>query len=157
MQTYEIQVRNRNEQPTAVAEADLDVSEIAAWLERQYGAIAKVLAAQGSVPSGPPFARYHHREAEGRFHVEAGFPVTTVIEPADGVGPSTLPGGPVVETVHTGSYDTIEPAYGALACWVHEHDGELAGAAWEVYLTSPGARPDPGAWRTAIVQPYRIH
>ncbi|MGW5718594.1 GyrI-like domain-containing protein [Amycolatopsis sp. NPDC003865] len=156
MRTYEIQLRNRNEQPTAVAEASLDVSEIGPWLGRQYGAVAEVLAAQGSAPAGPPFARYHH-ESEGRFRVEAGFPVATAIAPARGVHPSTLPGGPVVETVHAGSYDVIEPAYGALACWVHEHDGELAGAAWEVYLTSPEAQPDPGAWRTEVVQPYRIH
>lgn len=156
MRTYEIQVGNRNEQPTAVAEAVLDVAELGPWLGRQYGAIAGVLAAHGTAPAGPPFARYR-KEPGGRFHVEAGFPVATPIEPVDGVRPSTLPAGPVVETVHVGSYETMEPAYGALACWVHEHDGELAGAAWEVYLTSPDAQPDPGTWRTEVVQPYRIH
>ena len=156
MQTYEILAANRNEQSTAVAEAVLDVAEIGAWLGRHYGTIAGVLAAQGRVPAGPPFARYRP-EPGGRFHVEAGFPVGTAIEPADGVRPSTLPAGPVVETVHVGSYETMEPAYGALASWVHEHDGEPAGAAWEVYLTSPEAQPDPGSWCTEVVQPYRIH
>ncbi|MGW5740525.1 GyrI-like domain-containing protein [Amycolatopsis sp. NPDC003861] len=156
MRTYEIQAGNRNEQPTAVAEAVLDVAGIGAWLGRQYATIAGVLTAQGRVPAGPPFARYR-REPDGRFHVEAGFPVGTPIAPVDGVRPSTLPAGPVVETVHVGPYDTMEPAYGALACWVHEHDGELAGAAWEVYLTSPEAQSDPGTWCTEVVQPYRIH
>jgi len=156
MRTYEIQVGNRNEQPTAVAEAVLGVAELGPWLGRQYGVIAGALAAQGVAPAGPPFARYRP-EPGGRFHVEAGFPVVTPIEPVDGVRPSILPAGPVVETVHVGPYDTMEPAYGALASWVHEHDGELAGAAWEVYLTSPEAQPDPGTWRTEVVQPYRIH
>ncbi|MGW4060802.1 hypothetical protein ACWEGE_21130 [Amycolatopsis sp. NPDC004747] len=43
-----------------------------------------------------------------------------------------------------------------LSAPAHEHDGELAGAAWEVDLTSPEARPDPGTWCTEVVQPYRI-
>ncbi|WIY00487.1 GyrI-like domain-containing protein [Amycolatopsis mongoliensis] len=156
MQTHEIQLHNRNEQPTAVVEATLPVAQIGPWLSGQYGTVAKTLAAHGQAPIGPPFARYHP-VAEGRFRVEAGFPVATAIEAADGVRPSTLPGGPVAATVHIGPYDAMESAYGALASWVHEHDGELAGDAWEVYLTSPAEHPDPSTWRTEVVQPYRIH
>jgi hypothetical protein len=37
----------------------------------------------------------------------------------------------------------------------HELGGELAGNAWEVYLSDPSAQPDPATWRTEIVQPYR--
>jgi len=156
MRTYEIEVRNRNEQPTAVAEATLDRAELGAWLGAQYGMIAEALAKHGQAPVGPPFARYRP-EPDGRFHVEAGFPVAAAIEAVDGVRSSRLPGGPVVVTLHKGAYDTVEPAYDVLACWVHEHDGELAGSAWEVYLTSPDAQPDPGSRRTEIVQPFRIH
>ncbi|MFD8496090.1 GyrI-like domain-containing protein [Amycolatopsis sp. NPDC059657] len=154
MQNYEIHSRTRDEQHTAVAETTLPISEIGPWLGQQYGAVAKVLATQGLAPAGPPFARYHP-VAEGRFHIEAGFPVAAAIDPADGVRPATLPGGPAAETTHMGPYDAIEPAYGALAAWVADHDGELAGDAWEVYLTSPDEHPDPATWRTDIVQPYR--
>jgi effector-binding domain-containing protein len=49
----------------------------------------------------------------------------------------------------------MEPAYQALASWVSEHGGELAGDAWEVYLSDPSAQPDPATWRTEIVQTYR--
>jgi len=156
MHTYEIRPQNRNEQLTAVVEATLPISEIGPWLGRHYGTIAGVLAARGQVPAGPPFARYHP-ETDDRFRVEAGFPVAAAIDPVDDVHPSTLPGGPMAETMHIGPYDAIEPAYGALASWVHEHDGELAGDAWEIYFTSPAEHPDPATWRTEIVQPYKIH
>jgi AraC family transcriptional regulator len=32
---------------------------------------------------------------------------------------------------------------------------EPAGAPWEVYVTDPGAEPDPSKWRTDIFFPVR--
>ena len=111
-------------------------------------------AARHTSPAGPPFARYHPL-GEGRFEVEAGFPVAGPVEAAGEVVPSELPGGPVAVTVHTGSYDQMEPAYQALASWVADHGGQLAGDAWEVYYSDPAEQPDPAHWRTGVVQPYR--
>lgn len=51
--------------------------------------------------------------------------------------------------------DDMEPAYETLASWVNAHGQELAGDAWEVYLSDPSVEPDPTAWQTEIVQPYR--
>ena len=154
MKLYDIHPQTRQAQPTAVARATLPVEEIGPWLGKTYGAVASVLAAQGSGPAGPPFARYH-KLAHGRFVIEAGFPVLTAIEGAGDVQPSELPGGSAAITVHVGPYDQMEPAYEALASWVFEHGGELAGDAWEVYYSDPAQQPDPATWRTEIVQPYR--
>ncbi|TVT51536.1 AraC family transcriptional regulator [Amycolatopsis rhizosphaerae] len=153
MRTYEIQAETRQEQPTAIAEDTLPVAEIGPWLGRTYQSVTEAVAAQGAYPAGPPFARFHIR-GDDRFTVEAGFPVTAPIEATDRVVPSTLPGGPVVSTLHVGPYDQMEPAYQALTSWVKDHGGEPVGDAWEVYLTNPAEQPDPGAWRTEVVQPY---
>ncbi len=67
-------------QPTAVARAMLSVPKIGPRLGKAYGEIAGVLAEQGRAPAGPPFTRYHPLRT-GRHNVEAGFPVTTAIEP----------------------------------------------------------------------------
>ena len=93
MQTYEIHAQTRPAQPTAVAEATLSASEIGPWLGKVYGEIADVLTVQGQEMAGAPFARYHPL-GDGRHDVEAGFRVTTPIEPVGQVRPSTLPGGP---------------------------------------------------------------
>ena len=69
--------------------------------------------------------------------------------------PCVLPAGPVAVTMHIGPYDAMEPAYAALASWVGDRGGQLAGDPWEVY-SDPEQRPDPSTWRTEIVQPYRI-
>jgi effector-binding domain-containing protein len=92
---------------------------------------------------------------DGRFEVEAGFPVSRPIERSGDVQPSELPGGQVAVTVHVGPYDQMEPAYQALASWVTDHGGELTGDAWEVFFSDPATEPGPATWRTEIVQPCR--
>jgi effector-binding domain-containing protein len=154
MKLYEIHTETRQAQLTAVARATLPVAELGPWLGSTYGAIASLLAARQIAPAGPPFARFHML-GDGRFEVEAGFPVSRPIEPSGDVQPSELPGGPVAVTVHVGPYDQMEPAYQALASWVTDHGAEFAGDAWEVFFSDPAAAPDPATWRTDIVQPYR--
>lgn len=154
MKLYEIHAENRQAQPTAVCRATLPVTGIGPWLGKVYRSVAGLLAAQQAGPAGPPFARYH-RLGDGQFEVEAGFPASRPVEGDGEVEPSQLPGGPVAVTVHTGPYDQMEPGYQALASWVTDHHGEVAGDAWEVYFSDPTAQPDPADWRTEIVQPYR--
>lgn len=152
--TYEIHARIGAEQRTAVSSATLPVAEIGPWLGRTYQNVASTVAGQGHHPVGPPFARYHRRD-DGRFDIEAGFPVSGYIWTAGGVRSSRLPGGKLAATMHVGPYDQMEPAYRALTEWIRENGGEPAGDAWEVYLTGPATVPDPAAWRTEVVQPYQ--
>lgn len=151
--TYEIEEQTREAQVTAVGEAILAVGEIGHWFGPTYGSVYTACEHQGVHPVGMPFARYHLL-GEGRFRVEAGTAVERPIEPEGDVHPSALPGGRVAVTVHVGPYDGMEAAYHALARWVAER-GEPDGDPWEVYLTDPGAEPEPAGWRTEIVQPYR--
>jgi effector-binding domain-containing protein len=153
VQTYDVQLETRDMQPTAIISTELPAAEIGPWLARAYRIVADVIAAHGTSRAGPPFARYHQLAA-GRFAVEAGFPVVTAIEPDAGVRPSYLPGGPAAVTTHTGRYEGVAPAYTALASWIGDHGGIPEGDPWEIYLSDPARQPDPGSWRTEIVQPY---
>lgn len=154
MKTYEIHPETRPEQPTAVMEGTMTVSEIGSWLGKVYGEVAIVLARQGAFPAGPPFARYN-RMGDGEFDIEAGFPVAQPISGADEVNASTLPGGTMAVAMHTGSYDEMEAAYEAVYSWIDSQGGEPVGGPWEVYLTDPQENPDPSGWKTEIVAPYR--
>lgn len=152
MRTYEISDETTQAQHTAVASATLPATDIGPWLGRSYGQVATAVAANGTHLARPPFARLH-RLPEGRFAVEAGFPVADPIGDSDDVHPSGLPAGPAATTVHVGPYDEMEPAYRALDEWVRSHGGEPAGDPWEIYFSEP--KGDPQTWRTEIVQPYR--
>lgn len=154
MKLYEVHAEIRQAQPTAVCRSTLMLVDIGPWLGKVYGSVAGLLSAQQAGPAGPPFARYHLL-SDGRFEVEAGFPASRPVESSGDVQPSELPGGPVAVTVHTGSYDAMEPGYRALASWVTDNGGEATEDAWEVYFSDPTTQPDPATWRTEIVQPYR--
>jgi effector-binding domain-containing protein len=151
---YEVRSETRNAQPTAVARAALGVDEIGPWLAATYGALAAALREQGAAPAGMPFARYRAL-GDGRFEVEAGFPVAAPVAQDDVVTPSTLPDGPIAVTTHMGPYDAMQPAYAALLAWIEEQGGRAEGDPWEVYSTDPVEHPDPATWRTDIAQPYR--
>lgn len=155
MKTYEIHAEARDAQPTAVIRATLPADDVGPWLASAYGAVAQVIAHDGTGPDGPPFVRFHKLD-DGRFAIEAGFGVRTAIEPGGDVQPSELPGGLVAVTIHTGPYEEMVPAYEALASWVGDQGGELAGDPWEIYFSDPATEPDPATWRTEIVQPYRL-
>jgi effector-binding domain-containing protein len=154
MRSYEVIGRTRARQQTAAVDGTLCVSEIGPWLARTYSTIAQLLARQGCTPAGPPFARYHLRE-DGRFAVEAGFPIDAPIDAEGDMRPSTLPGGSVAETVHVGPYEDMKLGYNSLFSWVQLQGAEPVGDPWEIYLTDPEAEPDPAEWRTVIMQPYR--
>lgn len=139
-------------QHTAVRRETLAQTELTTWFAATYGQVAAYLGRHGISPTGHPFARYHVR-GDGRFDVEAGFPVTAPIAGDASVVPSTLPGGQLAAVWYTGPYDGLGEAYEALSGWIEAQDGTLDGDPWEVYYEPPSG--DPVNWRTEVVQPYK--
>lgn len=156
MTTYLVRSEQRATQPTAVRRAELTVDDLPPWLSETFTRVPVFLAAHGSYPAGPPFARYH-QVGIGRFQVEAGFPVTSLIEGRGDVHPATLPGGSVAITLHIGHFAEVAPGHQAVADWIAAHGGEPLGDSWEVYFSDPKTQDDPESWRTEIVQPYRVN
>jgi effector-binding domain-containing protein len=83
-------------------------------------------------------------------HVEGPGPVSTPVEPAGDVVPSTLPGGRAVEAVHIGPYDTMGETYGQPEQWMVGQRLVPGKVVWESYLSDPEREPDPATWRTVV-------
>ena len=128
------------------------MAELTSFFARAFGAAMHVIRAQRAVPVGPPFGAYHGAPGE-TVDVEAGFPVATPVDDTEGVVSSTLPGGPAVEAVHIGPYDTMTGTYGEMEAWMAEQGVSPGPVMWESYLTDPEREPDPSTWRTLIVWP----
>ena len=153
---YEIETRTLQAQPTLTMHGIVAVEDIKAWLGKAYEAVERHASRIHASFAGPPFARYRSLDDTfEKFEIEAGLPVLLAVEGDNGVAASELPGGPAAVTVHVGAYDEMTPAYAAINEWLAVRGAAADGAPWEVYFTDPNEQPDPTAWRTEIVQPYR--
>jgi effector-binding domain-containing protein len=153
---YEIEERTLTDQPTMVVSGKVKLEDIPAFLGRVYTTVERQVHESGAHVIGAPFARYRALDPEYReFEIEAGVPVLIAAPGHGEVHASSLPGGPAAVTVHIGPYERMEPAYRAIEDWLKERGAEPTGPAWEVYHTDPDEQPDPAAWHTEIVQPFR--
>lgn len=119
---------------------------------RAFAELGAFIGEHGAGFAGPPFARYFGVNPAA-VDVEAVFPL---VEPLEGEGdmhPVDLPGGPAVQALHVGPYDQMTPVYQAIEAWMSERGKRPADAPREVYLTEPGATPDPKDWQTLVIQP----
>lgn len=98
----------------------------------------------GVMPTGPCFALYHDPEFKpDEIDVEIAFPVgdEVTMSPNTPGGRSflerTVPGGKAAVTVHHGSYDTVDQAYGLIGNWIAENGLQFAGPPQEAYLSPP--------------------
>jgi effector-binding domain-containing protein len=133
---YETQFVDLEAQHTAVVRGHVRADEIPDFLGPAFGEVIVLLDKQGLHPTGAPFGRYRPTE-DGGFDVEAGFPVSGVVEAAGRVEPSDLPGGRVARTLHVGSYGDVGAAYDATMSWLVDEGCVVAGEPWESYLDGP--------------------
>lgn len=116
------------------------------------------LAACGGTPAGPPFIRYHVIDMEVALEIEFAVPVDVPVQGSGRVRPGILPGGRYVTLRHTGPYDGLVAANGALQDWAREQGVVLEcsadGYRWrgraEHYCTDPAAEPDPARWEVEV-------
>lgn len=142
----------RDPQPIVGMHEVVAMSDLTDFFGRAFEAAAAELARLGEAPAGPPVALYRGVVAE-KVDVVAGFPVRRSLTPAAGLVGETLPGGVLVEAIHTGPYDDLGTTYTGLSEWFAEQGLTASDAMWEEYLVGPESTPDPSRWQTRIVYP----
>ena len=138
--TYEIKLLDLPDQPTLSLRETHAVGELPQFFTRAYGAIMQYLGEIKQYPGGMPFAVYYNLDMQ-HMDVEAGFPVAKALPARGDIQPSHIPGGKFISTIHVGPYDSIEPAYNALADWAKQNGVEPTGVAYEYYLNDPNQDP----------------
>ncbi|HSP75855.1 MAG TPA: GyrI-like domain-containing protein [Cryobacterium sp.] len=128
------------------------MDELTEFMGRALGTAATAIDKQGAHPAGPPISMYHGSPTD-IVDITAGFPVAQPVTPTPGVVIETLPGGPAIEAIHTGPYDTLTETYAELTTWVAEQKLNLSPDMWEEYVVGPDTEPDPAKWQTRIVFP----
>lgn len=139
-------------QETVAVRGDVALADLPAFFARAYREAAEAASAAGVRIVGPPFGFYPQMPTE-TVVVEAGFPVSSPVEPRGNAHPLVLPGGRAVRAIHVGPYETMEQTYKDLELWMQQHAVRPAIGMWERYLSDPQAEPDPATWRTEIIWP----
>jgi effector-binding domain-containing protein len=138
--------------PMAFIPLTVPRSQIQSVMGPGLGEVMAALRAQGITPAGPWFT-HHLRMDPGFFDFEICVPVSSPVRAAGRVQPGTLAAATVARTIHHGPYEGLGAAWQALRDWVAAGGRKAAPSLWEVYLTDPGASPDPASWRTELNQP----
>lgn len=150
----EFTVQDVPSQPALAVRVTCPRSEIGQQLHVILPRVAQSAGRRGAGPAGAPFARYVGHEA-GNVEMEAGFP-TTSPQQADGdIHPITLGGCKAARLTYMGHYDGLSAFWDQVMGDLPAAGWSVAGPPWEVYVTDPGAEPDPGKWITEIYVPVR--
>jgi effector-binding domain-containing protein len=146
-----IDVREAGEQPVVYQTATTTRAEFAATLGKILPYVWGRTEEHGGHPVGPPFVRF--RTSEEPFEIEAGLPVGSPLDAGPDIDSGSLPGGRHAVYTHVGAYEGLPDAWAQLKAWLVEREETAAGPGWEVYISDPGAEPDPGKWVTEVIIP----
>ena len=135
--TYNCEIVDQPAQPTLSIRTTTSIKELPQALGRAYGAIGQYLAETGKQPAGAAYAAYFTFEMES-MDIEIGFPVASKLPGKGEIQSGEIPAGKIAQTVYTGPYNKIEPAYNALTAYVEQQGHEATGVAYEFYLNDPG-------------------
>jgi AraC family transcriptional regulator len=153
---YSITKKELEPQPVLVVRRRVKRSEIAATIGAVLPGIFVYAQQHGIALAGLPFTRYVEVGA-GLLTIEPGMRIASGSAAGAGeIVADTLPGGPAASTIHTGPYEQLPDAYGALQQWIETEGLAVAGAPWEAYLNDPSDHPDPKDWKTEIFWPVSI-
>ncbi len=128
----------------------LPFDQLSRFFGEQYGAIYGALGKMGIAATHAPYAFYYSvDEANKVTELAAAVQVDDADVSLPGFETVTLPAAKVITTRHTGSYETMRPAYQELDDYAREK-GLQKGLVMEQYLSDPTVEKDPSNWKTDI-------
>ncbi len=154
------EIVTRAEQPYVAVRAHVTMETLGTVVPPLNQEVFAWLGERGMAPAGAPFWKYDVIDMPGKLEVEAGMPVTAVVEGDGRVIYGVLPAGRYATIVHVGHPSELAEATGALLDWADGQgltwdmspgeDGERWGSRLEIYLTDPSREPDMSKWETQL-------
>jgi AraC family transcriptional regulator len=157
---YTVSRKQLATQPVLVIRRRVRRADIAGTIAAELPKVFLHAQQRGMTITGYPITRYLEISV-GLVTLETGMRVTSrsgewpTGESKGEVLAENLPGGPAAVTIHSGPYDQLPAAYGALEEWIAANGFHPAGAPWEAYLNDPADHPDPQDWKTEVCWPLR--
>ena len=153
--TYDVTITELASAVTCHQRVRTTPAGIAAAVGRGLQELYEFATACSVTPAGPPQLAYPGPLVDGEFELDLYLPISGTPAARGPIDVVVLPEGPVAQTFHRGSYDTIPAAYEAVFAWIHEHGRRQAGPPRELYLTGPDTAKSPDDYVTEVVVPVR--
>lgn len=133
---------------------------IAGAVDESYPRLFEWLNHKMLEPAAAPFIKYNVIDMARELEIECGVPIDDLAERTDGIIAGLLPQGRYAMLTHTGPYDELVAANGALLEWiagqglvmdVEDTDrGDRFGCRLEIYETDPATQADSAKWVTEV-------
>ena len=148
-----LEMKEAKKQTTLVMKREVKEAGISAALGEILPKIHTYLDEQKVQPVSAPFASFEKTDT-GAFRMEAGFAVPPGTKGSGDIVESSLPGGHVVYTLHTGPYTTLGQVHEAALATIKAKGLKPAPVSWEVYVSDPGSTK-PEELKTEIYIPIQ--
>lgn len=136
---YSVEVRETPEQALLVAKGRAGVSELGDKIGALFAEVYEFIKRSEIEECGQNVIVYHDEVGKALLLTRRGVPLEVGVQidgPIDEgkrVIRSATPGGKVARTVHTGPYQNLSLAHGAVREWCIANKHEIAGPNWEIY------------------------
>jgi DNA-binding transcriptional MerR regulator len=151
---HDITHRAVPETPAAGISEVIEMREAADWYQGALGELYATASAQAIELSGPAGGIFSNELfADDRGRATIFLPTAAAVRPVGRVTAMVVPGAELAITVHPGSHEGVDRAYGALATYVTQHALAVDGPTREYYLVDRHDTADASAWRTEIGWP----
>ncbi len=153
-------VMQRPAQPYVAIVSRVPTSGIAAAVDASYPKLFARLDRDRIEPAAAPFIKYNVIDMARELEIECGVPIDDMAERTDGIISGMLPEGRYATLTHTGPYDELVAANGALLDWIaaqglrmdmtQTDKGDRFGCRMEIYETDPATESDSAKWVTEV-------
>ena len=153
---YTVTIKNVDETPVVSTRINTPLSQIAKNMGDAFLRVCEYMAGQGLSTDGVGIALYHCQEFDPEhMDVEVGMALDQSCRSSGDFTFRHLPACTVASLIHTGPYEGLQAAYGALYEWVEQNGYEKNGPDREIYFNCPQTVASPEELRTEIALPVR--
>jgi len=129
-------------------------AEIGNACKDAYGKINAYMTKKGLKPAGPAFAVYNKFDMSN-VDMDPGMPVDKADAGDGDIKGSDMKAMSVCKVSYTGPYSKLGGVHMAINQYIKDHNKQMMGAPWEVYITDPMSEKDSTKWVTEVVYPVK--
>ncbi|MBN2524628.1 MAG: SRPBCC family protein [Bacteroidales bacterium] len=150
----DVEILTLEVQPAMVIVDSSNLEDMGEKMSMIYNQLTGYLERRELHPTGAAFTLYYARDPNGLTKFACGFPIEKRTWGWKQYNYLELPGGKVAMITHWGSYGSEKP-WIVLDQYLKDHNLQISGEPWEVYLSDPETEPDTSQWMLQVYYPVQ--